>query len=40
MSFKTKISIKLPIPKWKETHQWGDYHMGQALKREFERRRL
>ncbi len=36
MSFKTKISIKIPIPKWKETHQWGDYHMGQALKREFE----
>jgi len=38
MRFKTKIAIKLPIPNWKETSEWGDYHMGLALKREFERR--
>lgn len=38
MIFKTKIAIKLPIPKWNETHHWGDYHFGTALKREFERK--
>jgi glycosyltransferase involved in cell wall biosynthesis len=37
LKFKTKIAIKLPIPKWNETHRWGDYHFGTALKREFER---
>jgi len=34
---KTKISIKIPVPKWKEAHEWGDYHLALGLKKEFER---
>jgi len=36
--FKTKIAIKLPFKKWKDSNEWGDYHMSLALKREFERK--
>lgn len=35
--FKTKIAIKLPFKKWKDSHEWGDYHMSLALKKEFEK---
>jgi len=38
LKLKTRIAIKLPVPQWKLTEQWGDYHMGLALKREFERK--
>lgn len=36
--FKTKIAIKLPFRKWKDAHEWGDYHMSLALKKEFEKK--
>ena len=32
---KTKIAIKIPAPKWKNVHQWGDYHIALGLKKEF-----
>ncbi len=38
MDFNIKISIKLPIPEWKEAYRWGDYYFGIALKKEFEKR--
>ncbi|MGP8189897.1 MAG: glycosyltransferase [Methanobacterium sp.] len=33
---KTKIAIKIPVPKWKEAHEWGDYHLAVGLKKELE----
>jgi O-antigen biosynthesis protein len=38
MKLKTKIAIKLPINRWKDTQEWGDYHIGLALKKEFEKK--
>lgn len=35
--FKTKIAIKIPAPKWRNVHEWGDYHVALGLKKEFER---
>jgi glycosyltransferase involved in cell wall biosynthesis len=35
MKPNTKIAIKVPVPKWKQKEEWGDYHMATALKREF-----
>ncbi len=35
---KTKIAIKIPAPKWKNVHQWGDYHIAVGLKKEFEKK--
>lgn len=32
---KPKIMIKIPVPKWNEIHQWGDYYIANGLKREF-----
>lgn len=37
-TLKTKISIKISAPKWKEVHEWGDYHLALGLKKEFERK--
>ena len=34
---KTKIAIKIPAPKWKQAHEWGDYHLAVSLKKEFEK---
>lgn len=34
---KTKIAIKIPVPKWKVAHEWGDYHIALGLKKEFEK---
>ncbi|PAV06297.1 glycosyltransferase family protein [Methanobacterium bryantii] len=34
---KTKISIKIPVPKWREVHEWGDYYLALGLKKELER---
>lgn len=33
---KPSIAIKIPAPNWKVVHEWGDYHFGLALKKEFE----
>ena len=33
-----KISIKVPAPNWNEAHNWGDYHLALALKKEFEKK--
>lgn len=35
---KTKISIKIPAPNWKNIHEWGDYHFALALKKELEKK--
>lgn len=35
---KTKIAIKIPAPKWKNVHEWGDYHLALGLKKEFEKK--
>lgn len=35
---KTKIAIKIPAPKWKNAHEWGDYHLALGLKKEFEKK--
>ena len=35
---KTKISIKIPAPKWETVHEWGDYHVALGLKKEFEKK--
>ncbi|MCH7666388.1 MAG: glycosyltransferase [Acidobacteria bacterium] len=32
-----RIAIKVPCPRDEEKHRWGDYHMAQALGREFEK---
>jgi hypothetical protein len=37
LKLKTKIAIKVPAPKWKSSHNWGDYYLAIGLKREFEK---
>ncbi len=32
-----KIAIKVPSPDWDDAHNWGDYHLALALKKEFEK---
>ena len=34
---KTKIAIKIPVPKWKRAYMWGDYHFALSLKKELEK---
>lgn len=33
---KPSIAIKIPAPNWDVVQEWGDYHFGLALKKEFE----
>ncbi|MCE7700302.1 MAG: glycosyltransferase, partial [Methanobacterium paludis] len=35
---KTKISIKIPAPNWKEVQEWGDYYLALGLKKELEKK--
>lgn len=35
---KTKIAIKIPVPKWDEAHEWGDYYVALGMKKEFEKK--
>jgi O-antigen biosynthesis protein len=34
---KRKIAIKIPVPKWDEVQEWGDYYLALGLKKELER---
>jgi len=35
-SITKSIVIKMPIPSWNETKNWGDYHLALGLKKQFE----
>ncbi len=35
---KTKIAIKIPVPRWKTANEWGDYHFALGLQKEFEKK--
>lgn len=37
---KKIINIKLPIPKWDQAKQWGDFYFGQGLQRELEKHKF
>lgn len=37
---KTKVAIKVPVPKWEVAQEWGDYHFALALKKEFEKKEI
>jgi len=30
------VAVKMPIPKWEEAKNWGDFHLAEGLKKEFE----
>ncbi|KAA9133384.1 glycosyltransferase [Marinihelvus fidelis] len=34
---KTRVAIKLPVPRWDLANEWGDYHLASALARSLQK---
>ena len=38
VGIKKSIAIKMPIPRWSEAKNWGDYHLALGLQKQFEQK--